>query len=52
MLTMIDKKVAVRVTNTAGSSYTIEKRKQIANFSIRGDSGTIQLHQTSKQRKL
>ena len=34
MLTIIDRKVAVRVTNTTESPYTINKNTQIAEFSV------------------
>ena len=34
MSTIIDKQIAVRVTNTTESLYTINKNKQIAEFSV------------------
>ena len=34
MLTIIDRKIAVRVTNTTESPYTINKNTQIAEFSV------------------
>ena len=34
MSTMFDKKIAVRVTNTTDSHYTINKNTQIAEFSV------------------
>ena len=34
MSTIIDRKIAVRVTNTTGSPYTINKNTQIAEFSV------------------
>ena len=34
MSTIIDRKIAVRVTNTTESPYTINKNKQIAEFSV------------------
>ena len=34
MSTIIDRKIAVRVTNTTESPYTINKNTQIAEFSV------------------
>ena len=34
MSTLIDRKIAVRVTNTTESLYTINKNTQIAEFSV------------------
>ena len=34
MSTIIDRKIAVRVTNTTESTYTINKNTQIAEFSV------------------
>ena len=34
MSTIIDKKIAVRVTNTTKSPYTIDRSSQIAEFSL------------------
>ena len=47
MSTIIDKRIAVRVTNTTESPYLIKKHTQIAEFSV-VYSGAIQAHQTSR----
>ena len=43
MSTIIDKRIAVRVTNTTESPYLIKKHTPIAKFSV---LGAIQAHQT------
>ena len=47
MSTIIDKRIAVRVTNTTESPYLIKKHTQIAKFSV-VTPGAIQAHQTSR----
>ena len=44
MLTKIDKKIAVRVTNTTESPYLIKKHTEIADRILRGYSGAVQAH--------
>ena len=47
--TIIDRKIAVRVTNTTESPYSIKKNTQVAEFSVvTPDSGANQGHQTGR----
>ena len=46
MLTIIDKRIAVKVTNTTESPYLNKKHTEIAE--LRGYSGAVQAHQTSR----
>ena len=49
MLTKIDRKIAVRVTNTTESPYTINKNTQIAEFSVVTPEQSKLLNQWTRQ---
>ena len=46
MSTVFDRKMAVRVTNTTESAYTINRTHKLPN--LRSHSGAIQVYQTSR----